>query len=182
MIQKESYGFNTFVGTRIGEIQTHTDPSEWYWIKSDANIADIITRGAEPVHIDSYSIWQNGPKFMSNAIDSWPISKSNITKDLPERNKTILTTIVNVRTCVIDIESFSKYLLLIMVTAKILALKKCPSLRIIGKTISAEEFQNAAEFWVIEAQKSIKEDLLEGIAGKGKFRRFTPKLGELNVG
>ena len=65
MIQKESYGFNTFVGTRIGEIQTHTDPSEWYWIKSDANIADIITRGAEPVHIDSYSIWQNGPKFSS---------------------------------------------------------------------------------------------------------------------
>ena len=37
---------------------------------------------------------------------------------------------------------------------------------IMGKTISAEEFQNAAEFRVIEAQKSIKEDLLEGIAGR----------------
>ena len=124
MLQKESYRFNIFVGTRIGEIQTHTDSSEWYWIKSDANIADIITRGVEPVHIDSYSMWQNGPKFMSNAIDSWPISRSNITKDLPERNKTILTTIVDERTYVIDIERFSKYLLLIMVTAKILALKK----------------------------------------------------------
>ena len=30
MISKESYGFNTFVANRIGEIQEKTDPSEWY--------------------------------------------------------------------------------------------------------------------------------------------------------
>ena len=107
---------------------------------------------------------------MSKAIESWPISKGNTTIDLPERNKTILTAFVDVITCVIDIERFSKYLLLIMVTARILALKKYPSFRIMGKTVSAEDFQNAAEFWVIEAQKSIKEDLLEGITGRGKFR------------
>ena len=30
MIQKESYGFNTFAGTRLGEIQTHSKPNEWF--------------------------------------------------------------------------------------------------------------------------------------------------------
>ena len=30
MVQKESYGFNTFVAVRIGEIQEKTDPRNWY--------------------------------------------------------------------------------------------------------------------------------------------------------
>ena len=30
MIQKQSYGYNTFVTIRIGEIQEYTDPSEWF--------------------------------------------------------------------------------------------------------------------------------------------------------
>ena len=29
-IQKDSYGFATFVATRIGEIQSLTEPSEWW--------------------------------------------------------------------------------------------------------------------------------------------------------
>lgn len=32
MIQKETYGFNTFAATRIGEIQEGTIPADWYWI------------------------------------------------------------------------------------------------------------------------------------------------------
>ncbi|XP_033116820.1 uncharacterized protein LOC117116838 [Anneissia japonica] len=32
MIQKQSYGFKTFAATRIGEIQRHTDPQDWFWI------------------------------------------------------------------------------------------------------------------------------------------------------
>ena len=28
MIQKESYGFNTFIGTRISEIHSHSNPSD----------------------------------------------------------------------------------------------------------------------------------------------------------
>ena len=31
-IQKESYGFGTFTATKIAEIQSKSDPDEWYWI------------------------------------------------------------------------------------------------------------------------------------------------------
>ena len=41
MINKDSCGFNTFVATRVGEIQGSTDPSEWFWIKSELNIAYV---------------------------------------------------------------------------------------------------------------------------------------------
>ena len=48
MIQKESYGFYTFVAVRVGEIQDHTNPHNWYWIDGKLNIADWITRGKNP--------------------------------------------------------------------------------------------------------------------------------------
>ena len=45
MIRKESYGFNTFVANRVGEIQKGSSPEEWFWIEGERNIADVITRG-----------------------------------------------------------------------------------------------------------------------------------------
>ena len=52
MIQKESYGFQTFVATRVGEIQSGTKPSEWFWINGHENVADLISRGCKPEEID----------------------------------------------------------------------------------------------------------------------------------
>lgn len=43
-IQKESYGFGTFVANRVAEIQSKTCKTDWYWIPSDQNPADFTTR------------------------------------------------------------------------------------------------------------------------------------------
>ncbi len=48
MVQKESYGFNTFAAVRVGEIQEGTDPKYWYWTDGEFNIADWLTRGKNP--------------------------------------------------------------------------------------------------------------------------------------
>jgi hypothetical protein len=40
MIQKDSYGFNTYAAVPIGEIQEGTSPSDWHWIEEKLNIAD----------------------------------------------------------------------------------------------------------------------------------------------
>ena len=40
MIQKDSYGFNTFAAVRIGEIQEKTNPKDWYLVESKNNISD----------------------------------------------------------------------------------------------------------------------------------------------
>ena len=45
MINKESYGFNTFTVNRLGKIHQSTLPSEWYWVKGNVNIAHWISRG-----------------------------------------------------------------------------------------------------------------------------------------
>ena len=62
MTQRDSYGFNTFVAVRIGEIQEKTEKDEWYWVEGGLNIADIISRGTKPAGL--MGEWQSGPKFL----------------------------------------------------------------------------------------------------------------------
>ena len=69
-VTKESYGFKTFVATRVGEIQNKTDPEEWWWIESKSNAADFVTRVTQPSELGPDSIWQKGPKFLSQPIST----------------------------------------------------------------------------------------------------------------
>ncbi|CAC5403224.1 unnamed protein product [Mytilus coruscus] len=47
-IQRESYGFGTFVATRVAEIQNKTEPSDWWGVPSEFNAADLATRITSP--------------------------------------------------------------------------------------------------------------------------------------
>ena len=83
IIQKESYGFNTFIAVRVGEIQECTDPSEWFWIEGELNVADWITRAKEDSDINFKSIWQEGPSYLRNDEAKWLV-KGSVTEELPE--------------------------------------------------------------------------------------------------
>ena len=63
MINKESYGFNTFAANRNRKIHKNTAKENWYWIERELNVADITTRGYRASELHSDSIWQNGPDF-----------------------------------------------------------------------------------------------------------------------
>ncbi|XP_068233730.1 uncharacterized protein [Palaemon carinicauda] len=74
-IQKESYGFGTFVATRIAEVQSKSDPNEWWWIASGLNPADLLTRPQDPLNValmQFMEIWSrvHGPSFRSVAYQS----------------------------------------------------------------------------------------------------------------
>ena len=74
MIQKTSYGYGTFVGLRVGEIQQKTNPKHWYHIASEENIADILTKGASPDKLGPGSVWQCGPKWLVLDQENWPVT------------------------------------------------------------------------------------------------------------
>ena len=90
MVQKESYGFNTFAATSIGEIQDGTRPEDWYWVANGQNIADWLTRGKAPNQIDLNSPWQKGPDFLKSLESEWPVSKKCIVQELPQRIKVVM--------------------------------------------------------------------------------------------
>ncbi|KAL1247062.1 hypothetical protein QQF64_022438 [Cirrhinus molitorella] len=76
-IQRESYGFQTFFANRIGEIQKAGAVTDWWWIPSEVNIADLVTRGCSPELLDENSVWQEGPEFLSSPVEDWPIKSAS---------------------------------------------------------------------------------------------------------
>ena len=67
-VTKESYGFKTFVATRVGEIQNKPDPEEWWWIESKHNVVDFTTRVTHRGVLGFDSMWQRGPEFLKQPI------------------------------------------------------------------------------------------------------------------
>ena len=96
-IQKESYGFGSFVATKIAEIQNKSEPSEWWWIATGENPADMVTRPTRPSLLGPDSIWQRGPKFLSKPVEEWPISQALQVQEeeLPDRIRVHIMTIEN---------------------------------------------------------------------------------------
>ena len=178
MIQKETYGFNTFAATRLGEIQEGTDPKDWYWIPSELNIADYLTQGKKPEEIKTDTPWQRGPNFLTLPVSKWPISSKCTTQELPQNIKVTLTTKCKINDSLatrIDIHRYSSYDKLTRVTARVLAMyeKNPVSFRNATRTLTPDDIRKAEEFWIKEAQTSLMTDMRSG-----KFKRLCPRVRE----
>lgn len=174
MVQKESYGFNTYAAVRVGEIQEGTSPSDWYWVEGKLNIADWTTRGKSPQDLHEESVWQKGPEFLQLPESEWPIKIESSIDQLPEETKSALVIeVANERSLsnVIDITRFSCYHRLLRVTARIVAAvltrEPKPSMRNLANPVEAPALKNAEYLWIKEAQKSIQQPFEHG-----KFRRL----------
>ena len=177
MVHKESYGFNTFAATRVGEIQSGTNVEDWYWIASQKNIADWLTRGKRPEEIDGNSPWQKGPDFLRFSEAEWPMNSKCNVQELPQQVSVVMMTEVEPRDSLaarIDSSRYSSYLRLIRVTARVLAMfQNCQkvSFRNAAKVLTSADIAKAEVFWILEAQNSLRRDLKSG-----KFRRLCPKI------
>ena len=83
-------------------------------------MADLITRGEKPGNLGTGSRWQNGPEFLRLPIEQWPIRSDCFMDPLPERVESTMNINVNKTHAIINVDRFSKYVNLIMVTARIL--------------------------------------------------------------
>ena len=176
MIQKNSYGFNTFAATRIGEIQEGTNVEDWYWVESEYNIADWITRGKKPDEIGLNSNWQEGPSFLKQPEKEWPITRNYLEQHIPQQLKVINTISVSVEDNLasrIKIERFSDFNRLLRVTARVLKLfHRSPKVTLKNATaeLSSKDIELAETFWIKEAQRMMEKDIKDG-----KYKRLCPR-------
>lgn len=70
-IRAAASGYHVFVSTRIGEIQTLTQPDEWRFVPGRENPADAATRGVLESEAIPFS-WFDGPAFLYQGADCWP--------------------------------------------------------------------------------------------------------------
>lgn len=165
MIQKSSYGFNTFSSTRlIGEIQEEINPEKWYWVESKYNVADCLTRGRKPDDIGLGSTWQKGPDFLKQAEDKWLIIRDYLEPKLSERIRTTMVTKIegphDTLASRIDIAKYSSYGKLLRVTARILKIySKFPT----PQELTPEDIKKAEIFWIqAETQQNMRNDIEDG--------------------
>ena len=164
MIQKDSYGFNTFVAVRIGEIKENTNPNDWYWVKGKSNISDWLTRGKAPKELGQNSLWQKGMHFLNLPEDEWPLKREQPKEELPEQIKTVMKfegKVEDTLSSRIDLDRFSDYQKLLRVTARVLAIYQKdpkPSLKNAVHSITCVNIEKAEVFWSLEAQKLLTRE------------------------
>lgn len=177
MVQKETYRFNTFAATRVGEIQDGTNPENWYLIASEQNIADWLRRGNRPDEIDCDSPWQKGPNFLKLSESEWPVSRECNVQELLQQVGVVMMAEIKTEDFLaarIDSSKHSSYVKLIRVTERVLSMfqkNQMLSLRNVAKALTPTVITKAEKFWILEVQKSVKRDL-----ESGKFRRMCPKI------
>ncbi len=78
MILRESATYQEFVGTRVSEIRTKSEPeTEWFWIPGEMNIADMGTRPTEvPKDMGPGTPYQEGMSWMKEPPETWPAKKT----------------------------------------------------------------------------------------------------------
>ena len=162
MIQRESYGFNTFAANRIGEIHQTTEKGEWLWVarKPWLNVADLATRGASPTELGK-SLWQSGPQFLTQPENEWPTKQqSRNDLHLPEMKQKFVGVAMKVQTESLlerfELGRFSRWRILVRTTARIIALFR--RFRKGGNKdscLEVEDLEKAEKLWILEAQKQL---------------------------
>ena len=63
-INNNARRFHVFVGNRVQEIREQTSPSQWHYVGTKSNPADIASRGAGAQELLNSPLWWNGPDFL----------------------------------------------------------------------------------------------------------------------
>ena len=183
-IKGETRSFKPFVSCRVAEIQSNSSPEDWSHCPTDLNVADDLTKGIAATEVNGR--WFNGPKFLQLPEDQWPLEQGvpDMTEVNRERRKVQITCAAAVCQPVMDCREFSTWRRLLRVTAYVV--RFCRNLRLKSSQqnnsqvqvgpLSAEEIQDAEEYWAKKAQTGLS-DRLE----KGDFKTLSPFIDDKGI-
>ncbi|XP_058826511.1 uncharacterized protein LOC131686262 [Topomyia yanbarensis] len=66
--------YSQFVAIRVSEILESTEVSEWHWIPTKQNVADLGTKWKGFPDLTPQSPWFHGPSFLWTLEEEWPIT------------------------------------------------------------------------------------------------------------
>ncbi|XP_047991945.1 uncharacterized protein LOC125230728 [Leguminivora glycinivorella] len=175
--------YKTFEANRLGEIDELSKPSEWRYVPTGLNVADIATR--ETFNYQSFlNEWFKGPEFLYSDETFWP---ANVLE--PENEVTAqacMTIVQNSRTCfpVPDPERFPSFLRFLRTTACVLKfIHKCRGIALDDYALmqkakqlilrQAQEDSFASEIQAVRVEKELSRD--------SRLRNLSPYLDENNV-
>ena len=122
-INNDARKFHIFVANRVQKIRDLTNPSQWFYITTESNPADMASRGLTAAEIQR-STWLSGPAFL---LESQLKSSQEPTPQLQTGDPEV--RVISLRTqvsCLFDLDArlshFSRWRRVVIVMAKILQL------------------------------------------------------------
>ncbi|XP_043211405.1 uncharacterized protein LOC122375894 [Amphibalanus amphitrite] len=84
-IRNETKRFHVFVANRVEDIRQLSEPSQWRYIDSKSNPADLASRGASASELLTSSLWWHGPSLLTASIELPAMEEEfNVQSDDPE--------------------------------------------------------------------------------------------------
>ncbi|XP_075162954.1 uncharacterized protein LOC142235578 [Haematobia irritans] len=74
-IKTQSSQLPVYEANRVSQIQRLTNISEWRYVSSTDNPADCATRGLLPKDLKACNIWWQGPNWLTENEETWPVNK-----------------------------------------------------------------------------------------------------------
>lgn len=71
-LNAQSIRLKVYVANCVNQILEITNRTQWRYVSTNENPADIITRGIKAKNLLNTSLWWNGPNWLSNSNDCWP--------------------------------------------------------------------------------------------------------------
>ncbi|XP_060801917.1 uncharacterized protein LOC132902105 [Amyelois transitella] len=75
-IRNENKKYKPFIANRLGEICNTSTISEWNYVPSGCNPADLASKKHDHI-LENDSLWFTGPLFLHQGLDCWPIDPLN---------------------------------------------------------------------------------------------------------
>ncbi|XP_058817350.1 uncharacterized protein LOC131680654 [Topomyia yanbarensis] len=113
-IQTDQHKYKQFVAFRVGDILEATKVTDWRWLPSKLNMADVLTKRGSGPPLDSNGAWFNGNSLLYQHEDQWPTQETHIEETDEEARGIVLLHHF------IDVQTTSRWTKLIRVTANVM--------------------------------------------------------------
>ena len=105
-ILNRSKRFPIFVANRLAIIEQSSDSSEWHFLPSKLNAADLPSRGLMDKPIDCLNSWLKGPQFLRESKALWPQFPVKLDAQFPKefsplKHPTVFSNIATENDCAI---------------------------------------------------------------------------------
>ena len=148
----------------MNEILTLSKKEEWGHVPGAQNPADLGSRGVSAYHLRDSKLWWEGPEWLRQEEEKWPLKLESSLDVTAERKKTAVIVAINeeVKGDVIYINRFSRLGRLLRVTAYVQRFIKNMKSRLqkaelnVGN-VSPEEMESAEKMWILESQAKLQK-------------------------
>ena len=186
-VRNRSRQFKPFIANRVSEIQASSQPSQWHYVPSECNPADVVSRGSTAAELVQEGKWWNGPQYLLYGQSQWPQQPHKLTcPAVPEVRSTCKETGASFFTVTIgrdwklECSNFSSWRNAVRLLAWVLRfVSNCRTPvkeRQVG-SLSPEEVTDAELSYIITAQQESFPEY--ALLRKGKAIPATSKLSSL---